>query len=120
SFEDARRRLISLSGLQQGEGIVGEAGAAISGSCVEEFRTDAVVETDPPGDVLDVRADRFAEVRNLVDEGDLGREEGVRRIFDQLGGPPAGEQKRRLVEVQRTVDFAHYLGGIVVFGAEND
>ena len=41
---------------------------------------------DAAGDVMDVGADLLAEIGHLVDEGDLGGEEGVGRVFDQLGG----------------------------------
>ena len=36
-----------------------------------------------------------AQIGDLVDEGDLGGEKGVGRVFDQLGGAPVGEQDRR-------------------------
>ena len=37
-----------------------------------------------PRHFLNVGADLFGEIGDLVDEGDLGSEEGVRRILDQL------------------------------------
>ena len=49
------------------------------------FLADAVVEPDAERQLLDVGAGRLAEPRQLVDEGHLGGEEGVRRIFDELG-----------------------------------
>ena len=73
----------------------GKAGAAIAGAGVQELRADAVVEADAARDLLHVGADLFAEIGDLVDEGDLGREERVGGVFDQLGGAPAGEQDRR-------------------------
>ena len=87
---------------------------------MEELGADAIVEADPARDVLDVGADRFAQVGDLVDEADLGREEGVGGIFDQLGGPPPGEQDRRLVEEQRPVDFAQHVARLLVLGADDD
>jgi hypothetical protein len=39
----------------------------------------------PLRDLLDIGADLLAQVGDLVDEGDLHREEGVAGIFDQLG-----------------------------------
>ena len=53
---------------------------------MQEFAADAAVEADAAGDVLDIGADRLAQIGDLVDEGDLGREKGVGRVFDQLGG----------------------------------
>jgi hypothetical protein len=65
---------------------------------VQELGSDPVVEADAAGDVLDVGVDRLAQIGDLVDEADLDREEGVGRIFGELGGAPAGEQDRRAVE----------------------
>ena len=52
---------------------------------MQELPADAAVEADAAGDVLHVGADRLAEIGHLVDEGDLGREEGVGGVLDQLG-----------------------------------
>ena len=82
-----------LGGLEQSERVLGEAGAAIAGAGMEEFGADPVVEADAARHVLDVGADRLAQIGHLVDEGDLGGEEGVGGIFDQLGGAPAGDER---------------------------
>ena len=87
---------------------------------MQEFRADAVVEADPARDLLNVGADLFAQVRHLVDEGDLGRQEAVGRVFDQLRGPAIGEQDRRCVEIQRTVDIRKHVAGVGVIGADDD
>ena len=52
---------------------------------MQELRADPVVETNAASDVLNVGVGCFAEVGDLVDEADLDREKGIRRIFDQLG-----------------------------------
>jgi hypothetical protein len=67
-----------------------------------------------------VGADLFAEVGDLVDEGDLHGEESIGGVFDQFGGTAFAEIKRCLVEIERTVDFAHDLDGTRLLGAEND
>src|SRR4051812_2369797 len=87
ALDDPERRPLILGGLEQGERILREAGAAIAGAGMKEFRPDPVVEADAAGDVLDVGADHLAQIGDLVDEGDLGRQEGVRRIFGELGRP---------------------------------
>jgi hypothetical protein len=38
-------------------------------------------------------ADLFGEIGNLVDESDLGGEEGVGGIFDRFRGAPRGEHR---------------------------
>ncbi len=76
------------------------------GPACRNFRADAAVEPHAARDLLHVGADLLAQVRHLVDERDLGREERVGGVLDQLGGAPAGEQDRRLVDEQRPVDLA--------------
>ena len=44
---------------------------------MQELAADAAVEADAARHVLHVGADLLAQVGDLVDEGDLGREEGV-------------------------------------------
>ena len=46
----------------------------------------------PLRDEVDVRADLLADVRDLVDERDLGREECVRGMLDHLGRGHVGDQ----------------------------
>ncbi len=74
---------------------------------MEELGADAIVEPDAPGDVLHVRPHMLAEIRDLVDERDLGRQERIGRVLGQLGGPPGHGQDRRLVEIERAVNLVH-------------
>ncbi|GJD94934.1 hypothetical protein OCOJLMKI_2141 [Methylobacterium iners] len=87
---------------------------------MQELRADAVVEPDAAGDLLHVGADLLAEVGDLVDEGDLGGQEGVGRVLGELGRAPARHQDRRLVEVERTVDLAHHLRLAGALGTDDD
>ena len=54
---------------------------------------------------LHVGADLLAQVGDLVDEADLGRQERVRRVLGQLGGAAGHDQQARLVAEQRPVDL---------------
>jgi hypothetical protein len=89
-LDDAQRCLGVLRGLDQRDGVLREARAAEAGPGIQEFRADAVVEADAAGDLLYIGADLFAEVGDLVDERDLGCEEGV-------GGVLMSSVVRRLV-----------------------
>ena len=60
------------------------------------------------------------KIGHLVDEGDLGGEEGIGGVFDHLRRAPAGEHQRRLVERQRPIDIAEHLAGPLVRGADHD
>ena len=61
---------------------------------MQELRADAVVEADAAGHVLHVGAHLLAQIRDLVDEGDLGGEEGVGGVFRQLRRAPGRDQDR--------------------------
>ena len=111
---------VVLRGLDQRDGVLGKAGAAIARPGVQEFRADAVVETDSARDLLDIGADLLAQVRHLVDEGDLGREEAVGGVFDHLRGAAIGEHDRRRVEVERTIEVRKHFAGAAVIGADDD
>ncbi len=119
-LDDAQLHVVVLCDLDQRAGVLWKAGAAEAGTGMQEFRADAVVEPDAARDLLHVGADLFGEIGDLVDEGDLGREERIRGVFDQLGGAPLGEHQRRLVQRQRPVDVAEHLAPALVVGADHD
>ena len=107
-------------GARQGGGVFGKAGAAVSGTGVKELRPDPLVEADAPGDLLDVGADLLAQVRHLVDEGDLRRQEGVGGVLDQFRSAPVGEEDRRLADEQGPVELGHHGAGAVVLHPHDD
>ena len=73
-----------LSRLDQSAHIFWKAGATESGAGMQEFAADAIVETDPTRDLLDVGAGLFAEIGDFINERDLSREESVGCVFYQL------------------------------------
>ena len=87
--------------------VLGETRTAKTGAGVQKLAADAAIESDAAGDVLNIGAQRLAQIGDLVDEGYLGREKGVGRVFDQLGGLYVGEQHRRLDQIERPVELAH-------------
>jgi hypothetical protein len=87
---------------------------------VQEFGSDAVVETDAVGHVLHVAANGLAKIGDLVDEGDLHGEKRIGGILDQLGRPPRREDQGRLVEIERAVDFGHDGARAFVIDADDD
>ena len=102
------RRLGLARGAHQRQAVLGEARAAKAGPGMQKLAADAAVEADAAGHVLDVGADRLAQIGDLVDEGDLGREKGVGGVFDQLGGLDVGEHDRRLDQIERPVERAQH------------
>ncbi|KAF1853517.1 hypothetical protein Lal_00046477 [Lupinus albus] len=119
-LHDAERHPIVLGGLGQGQGVLGEARAAIARPGMEELRADAPVEADAARHLLHVRAHRLAQVGHLVDEGDLHREERVGGVFGQLGRATPGHEDRRGVEIERAVDLPHHRLGAGILGADDD
>jgi hypothetical protein len=99
---------------------LGKARAAEARSGMEELAADAVVEADAARDLLDVAADLLAEIGDLIDEGDLGAEEGVGGVFDEVGRTPGGVEHRRLVEIGRPVELRHHLPRALVDGVDDD
>ena len=87
---------------------------------MEEFAADAVVEADAARDIAHIRTDDFAQIGDFVDEGDLGREEGVGGIFGEFRRAARGEQDRCLVEEQRAIDFTHDVARAFIFAADDD
>src|SRR6266511_1056318 len=65
--------------------VPGEAGAAIAQPRLEERPTDAPVEPHALHDLRHIGAGRLADVGDGVDERDLGGEEGVGGVLDDLG-----------------------------------
>ena len=65
--------------LLEGGDVLREAAAAVADSGLQELRADAGVEAHAARDLGDVGADLLADVGDLVDEGDLGGQEGVAR-----------------------------------------
>ena len=87
-LDQPQRAAVVLRGLGQRERVLREARAAIAGPGMQELRADALVEPDALRDLLHVGAGLLAEIGDLVDEGDLHRQERVGRILDQLGRTP--------------------------------
>ncbi len=87
-LDDPQWRVVVLTGLDQCAGILRKTRAAEAGTGMQELRADAVIEADAARDVLDIRAGPLGQIGDFIDEGDLGREERVGGVFDQLGGAP--------------------------------
>ena len=87
---------------------------------MQELAADAVVETHAARDVLHVGAGALAQIGDLVDEGDLGGEEGIGRVFDQLRGAAADIKHRRRVQIKRPVDFGHHRARRFIVAADDD
>ena len=61
----------------------------------------------------------LTDVRHFVNEGDLHGEEGVGRVFYQLGGFQIGEEDRRFDQIERAVEQAQDFAGAVGLDADD-
>src|ERR1700730_10194130 len=118
-FDDRQGGLGLARGAHQCGAVLGEARAAKARPGMEKLAADAAVEPDAAGDVLDIAAQGLAQIGDLVDEGDLGGEKGVGRVFDQLGGLDAGEHDRRLNQIERPIELAQHRPRPLAVGADH-
>ena len=81
---------------------------------MQELGTDAVVEANSTGHFLHIDVGYFAEISNLVNEAYLQGEESIGRILDEFGAAPCGEKQRRLIEIERAVNFSHDRAGAII------
>src|SRR5205814_8994638 len=70
-LDDPQIHVMILRDLDQRAGVLWKTRAAETGTGMQQFSADAVVELDAACDFLHVGADLFGEVRDLVDEGDF-------------------------------------------------
>ena len=82
----------SCAGPQQRPRVLGEARAAIARSGMQELEADAPVESDAMRHILDIGADVLADIGDLIDVAELGRQERIGRILGQLGRLQVGDQ----------------------------
>ena len=101
----------------QGADVLGEAAAAVADPGAQEGGADPLVEAHPAGDLGDVGADLLADVGDLVDEGDLGREEGVGGELDHLGAGHVGADQ---LAAERRVERGDGVARLLVAGVGAD
>ena len=93
-FEDARPVPVTLRGGHQSVHVLPETGATPAHPRVQELPTDARVQPHGGRDFRNIGADAFTDAGDLIDEADLGGQEGVGGVLDRLRGRDIGENKR--------------------------
>ena len=115
---EQRRRIVALDRqLLERAHVLGEARTAVADPGPEELRPDPPIVADPVTDRAHVDVEQLADVGDLVDERDLGRQEGVRRVLDHLRRARVGDHDRR---VERCVEVAQHVLGLRVSGPDHD
>ena len=93
----------------EGVHILGKAGTTEADTRPQEARADALVKAHAAGDLGDVGPGLLADVGDLVDERDLGCEEGVGRELDHLGRGDVGAHD---LAAKRGVEARNCVGGV--------
>lgn len=96
---------VVLCGLDQRPGVLGKV-------------ADPVIQSDPARNFLDIGADLLGD--NFINEGDLRRQEGISRVFRQLGCPTISVEERRSIEIKRPIDLPITLRARSSFVADHD
>ena len=84
--------------------VLGKARAPVADAGPQERGADALVEAHAAGHLADVGADLLADIGDLVDERDLGCQEGVGGELDHLG---ASDIRADDLAAERLVDRGH-------------
>ena len=106
--------------MDQGAHVFGEARAAITAAGVDKVVADARVGTDAQAHRLNVGAQVFGQLGNLVDEADLGGQHAVGGVLGQFGAAQVHEDDAVVVAVERRVEVAHYVTHFFTLTADDD
>ncbi len=83
-FEQLEIEAELLGNLGEGGDVFPETIPTVSDAGIEERPTDAAIQAHALGDLRDIRADPFANLRHRVDKRNLHRQERIRGVLDQL------------------------------------
>ena len=97
-FDDVHIVAMFAPGMNQRFNVFGETTAAVAAASVEEFIADTHVRANAVAHHVDVGADQFAEVRNVVHKGYASCKHRVCCIFGHLGGRYVHENHAEIVE----------------------
>ena len=96
SLDDGLRGVDHAGHLRQCQYVLGKARSAEPRTRMQKLAADAPVQADAPRNIMHVGADLLAQVRDLVDEGYLGRKKGIACIFGDFRRLDVREDHRRL------------------------
>src|ERR1051325_10864686 len=81
---------------------------------MEKLTPDSLVHADCARDIVYVATNLLAQVRDFVNEGNLGRQESICRVLGQLRSFERRNDKRRFDQIKRTVEVLHDSDGFFV------
>ena len=111
---------VVLGGGDQCLDVLGEAGAAVATAGVEEVVANARVGPDALADHFDVGTKDFCQVGQFVHEADAGGEHGVGGVLGEFGALDVGDDQTLMVALERSVEGAHQVDGLLFFSTDDD
>ena len=99
----------ALGRLDERLDVLREARATVAAAWVEELAPDARIAADAAAHHVDIRPDEFAEVGDIVHEGDTCSEHGIGGVLDHLGRSDVGEDDTLALQEEGLVEAAHDL-----------
>ena len=90
--------------------ILGEARTTVAQTGIQEGTANTLVITHARCYFFHICAQRLADIGDLVDEADLGRQKSVAGVFDHLGRTDIRHDNRR---AQSDIQLRHLLGSIL-------
>lgn len=106
---------VLLSGVHKGLHVFWEAAAAVAASGVEELVAYASVRADSLADPVEIRADKFAEVCDVVHKRDAGCEHRVGGVLYHLRRGNVRNLNAVVHDDERLVEALHHLCGTFIF-----
>jgi hypothetical protein len=100
--------------------VLWKTGAAKTGPRVEKLGTDTGIRSDALPHVLDVDAEFFRQIGELVHERDAHREHAVRGVLGELGRANVHDDQPVPVAIERGIQLPHRLARFLVVGADDD
>ncbi len=98
----------------------GKTRSAVAAAGVYKGVADSRIRADADAHLLDVGADAFRQIRQLVHEADLGREHRIGRVLRQLGRAHVHDQHAIVISIERLVEVAQQFRRARIVRADDD
>src|SRR6266540_5836881 len=119
AFQQRKVVVVIERGAMQRPNVLGKAAASVADARKQEAPPNAVVGTDGPANVIDVGAQFFGQVGDLIHKAYLESQEGIGSVFGEFGGVFIHEVYGVFVVGEGVIQLAHNFPGPLRAGADN-
>ena len=119
-LEDAELVALLAAGSDQCLDILWEARPTVANAGVDELRANSGVAADAFADLVDIGPHDFAEIGDVVHEGNFRRQHGIGRILGHLGGGNVHEEHGVTVQRKGFVESGQHFLSAIGFNSAND